>query len=538
MSIGSRNARSRPRAQRSIRPAGILPGCALALGLGLMSHAQPMHGNELPSVKDALAQEVRGATRLSRKLVQISYDFRKPDQAQDFVLDQAGVFTFGGELTDRAPEHPTIERGVLQVPRGKQVRARLPLDDIQSVVVRAQGVSGLSIQLSQGRHRVMASFADYPHISIDNGGGSGGRNRLNLQPEKAYRFELLIQNGKATGKLDGKVMMEEPLPKDLGPLSDLRVGSGRFGWDADSAASITLVQIAGTVAEELPLIAVNRDRGKQRLPPVWNRSFTEAGDAITAVSPISQEHAASWSRRLNEMVALMLHDYPPTTAAPPEPPPGEPGVEVPADRRPPEYRYQRTLYLFDSSRVLQAYAGSSSTFLDWEELGLVAFDSPDAGDPRDDLPEELQALLAPTSSVQMRVHWRVAGQVLAALYPTLPSWWGVGNVAYYSLSFGGGDPAAYSKEARSHLASGKEPRLSELLGGWTPSTGSPAPISLAWAWIHFLRNAESGRHAGLLTRFHEALRAGKSAEQAGQEVFPTALFNELYPAFEKYLQAL
>ena len=74
--------------------------------------------------------------------------------------------------------------------------------------------------------------------------------------------------------------------------------------------------------------------------------------------------------------------------------------------------------------------------------------------------------------------------------------------------------------------------------GWTPGKGNDAPIEVAWAWMHFLRHGDGGAHRGLLTRYHEELRLGRSGPEASTLVFPTEVFDGLYGKFQAYLGTL
>ena len=71
-----------------------------------------------------------------------------------------------------------------------------------------------------------------------------------------------------------------------------------------------------------------------------------------------------------------------------------------------------------------------------------------------------------------------------------------------------------------------------------PAVKSTKAHSVAWAWVYFLMKSDAGKNRAHLKTFHEALRAGKSGREAGEAAFPTETFNELYPAFTRFIQSL
>ncbi|MGE3164992.1 MAG: hypothetical protein AB7O52_08800 [Planctomycetota bacterium] len=496
----------------------------LMLSMSWLTLGSPVCADGLPSVKDALASEVHGEARLKKNRIQIAYDFRKENQALDFALDNGAMFGVGDMGPRTVLEHPKIEAGQLRLDQGKWARGLLPLVDIAEVSIWVQGVDGFSIRLRHGQSQVTVNFREYPSISFDAGIGWGDVRRvLNLVPTKSYRFDLVLKNGKAIGKIDGKPMLEAEIPATFGAVNELTFGPA-FSGRPTSSARVTGVQVSGTISPNLPVIAANRGGAKADRPPIWEQSFTRKGEHITVVSPVSEQHATEWCDRLNTLTTSLLRDYPPS---PPAPPPD--AKEAPVDRKVPDFSYERLVYLFPEPQVMAAYCGSAAPIDQLENGTFVVLVDPaqDEADPGPNLT------------------WRITSQMLAKLYPTVPLWWQLGNCSYYSVSYGhvrgldgSNAHASNAKAARGHLDQGTEPRLSSLLSGWVWSDGQIYPTALSWAWVHFLRHANNGAHAGLLTQFHQALRAGLSAEQAGTAVFPTTLFNELYPQFESYLKDL
>lgn len=481
----------------------------------------------LPSLKDALASEVHGEARTKKNRIQVAYDFRDKDHVLDFAIESSGIVALAGLGAKREIERPKTEPGFVLMSRGQWVRSTLPLEEITEVTVMAQGVDGFSIRLRRGKAQVTVTFGDFPSISFDDGLGFGDvRRTLNLLPTKSYRFDLLLKNGKAIGKLDGRSVLEADVPKDFGTVNELFFGpsfmSGR--GSGGGAAKVSQLQLVGVLSGDLQLLAGNRGRGESKQPPVWEKSYEHTGAHVTVVSPVSQEHASSWGERMSTLTTTLLRDYPATIA------PGVPEEkDAPVDRKAPEFEYQRVIYLFDRANILEAYSGS--------------------GDPIVELPSGAFAVLTDPNQQEWdpgaNLGWRITSQVLGKLYSSVPLWWQLGNCAYYSINYGheqglgaSNAHASYAKLAREYLEKGTDPRLSTLLAGWTWSQGQSYPTALSWAWIQFLRHSEGGVHSELLAQFHGALRSGQTAEQAGASVFPTAQFNELYPKFEEYLKGL
>jgi len=510
--------------------ASILAGLLLGGVLAPASLARAQSAGKIPSLEDAAKQEIHGLARLRKKQVQILYDFRKPEQGADFVIDRMRgmVVIAPGSTMSAAPppeERPTVEPGKLVLPPSTWLSGRLPLAEIQQISITVQGANGYSLRLREGKQQVTVNFAAQPSISFDEGVGLGDSKRnLKLVATDRYELAVEIRGGKVIGKLDGKLLVDKEMPAEMGALSELSFGPSIFATASEEPVLITAIQIAGVVSDTLPLLAANRGRGERLEPPLWEKGSTSAGSHVTVTASDSAGRAERFAKRLDGIVLGLLRAYPIDASSPEG---GAEGGGVPVDRKAPPFEYARTVHLFPDAEVLAAYSG--------EPRPLVALPSGDIAflDRADD--GEAARLLA--------LDRRIATEAFERFYAAAPWWWSAGNCAAAALDAERDPadpnvPAEYVAKAMHHLGRGIEPRLSDIVRGWSPGKGQDGPVELAWAWVHFLRHGDGGGHAFLLRRYHEELRLGRSGPEATQLVFPTEVFDDLYGKFQSHLKSL
>lgn len=512
--------------------------CSLfASGAILFGGSSTSYGDDLPKLKDALKDVVHGKFKLRRDQIEIRYDFREQSQVEDFWTDSRFDITSDGTTVSFGDKkRPKLNPGQLVLPQRNNLAAQLPLQGIKSVCFWVKDVAGFSIKLRGDGQRVEANFSDFASISFGSDNQFQNSKRpINLSPKKVHKIELLLSRTKAIGKVNGSKVLERKVPKDFGSVNSLSFGQPLFSRQkASSQAVVTGLLIKGTVADDAGLLAANRGRSKEKLPPVWLETHTVKGKHFTVLSGVSEEVAQLWSDELEAVVAAILTELPPNIAPPPPPEPEEGDEEEesspkPIDKKPPaSFEYHRTVYVFGNPRVLEAYAGQPQAPRRFPDGSWGV------------LHREQEGVARSTRLFR----WSVAREVLDGLYLKIPYWWERSHaIHYYWSTIVDGTllpdyPAETAATVRKYLEAGTEPRVSDLLAGWTYKKGSTNPDSLGWAWLHFLRTADGGAYAPYLKRYHQALRHGASAEEAGETVFPTAVFNELYPKFETFLESL
>ncbi|MEM7164038.1 MAG: hypothetical protein AAF581_01165 [Planctomycetota bacterium] len=532
-----------------------------------------------PSVKEALEKEIHGRFKLKKKRLQVQYDFRSEDQGDDFTIQKYFGVNLEG-FREREPEKPEIEPGRLRLPRDGGLQLNVPFDNITYAMIVAKGVDSFSLEFRGAEDKsVAATFGGYPRITIDGKDEFKAFKTINLLPKKEYRFELQVDRGKVVGKLNGKKLLEKKLAKNqqltgLGRLGFTRRGLVTFGDgnSGSSSASVSKVVVRGTLADDAVVVAANRDRAKDSLPPLWLESHEAKGQYFDVVTSVSQEVADSWQRQLDQLVATMLSDYPEKVDPLPPPPPPEPATgpgeggpsegdagdagddkvgeqpidkpaEVPADKEPRAKPFELpklTVYVFSSGTVHDAYRGEAVQRIPRSSLPyatrvdgaqIMTFVQPPVGDANAD-------------SLRGWLLRNIINGVFKAMYRTFPLWWSEGHMQYYVSSFAGEElvPGVVSPDtanlARKYLDEGTEPVVSDLLKGWVYKRGKPYPSAICWAWVHFLRHGDDGKHVELAQRMHRAMRYGMGQEEAGKAVFPVSEFNKLYPLFKSYVADL
>ncbi len=460
-----------------------------------------------PAVKEALEREIHGKLQLKGDRIDVRYDFRDAIQVRDF--SRGFQFLLNPEFDGVKKDPIKFEAGKLFLPKGDQIVSTLPLGAIQDVLFVLSGAKEFTIVLGQKEDAIWAQLGEYANLSVGSRGLGGFLNDrvFNLDPKRSYKVELVLERKRVVVRVDGKEILQQPLPKEFGAME-------RCGFWADSGERphITGFQIRGTLSADALPMARNRGLAREKRPPQFEPGFAAEAGAFGVLSEVSQEHADRWLRLLDAQRAALL-----ASCAPESP------LELP----------KRTVYAFASRRVLSAYlegVESRQVLPSGDYCVLAASDQTEA--------EELGMY-----SVYITLYY-LANDLLGKAYPNASFWWLAGRAAYVSnvdpstmeLKLGRPSPA-FGARVRKFVSSGESPRMSDLLAGQNPpQTNYWRAVELAGAWIAFLEQSEGGANRGLLEKCHTALRAGRPAAEVSAEVFPVDVFNELYPKFTTYLE--
>ncbi|MEM7164211.1 MAG: hypothetical protein AAF581_02035 [Planctomycetota bacterium] len=510
------------------------------------------------ATREALAKEIHGRFKLHKELLQIQYDFRSEEQAQDFIIRER----YGHRALASGPKHPSIQPGSIALPAAGDVLLQAPFEQITNAMVVVRGVDAFSLQFrGEGLDVIEVNFGDYPRIRVNGDLGDGQWKRSKIKPALEYRFELLIRGDQIVARINGSDVIKKTCAGELRGHGTLRFSRHGFVGVAgrssgEGEAFVSKVVVRGILSKNAALVAANRGRAYDQQLPVWPRSYEAKGKYFDVVAASSQETASTWQTKLDLLVAAIINDYPadvqPLPIASPTPSPdggaaGEPAEGVPdqpVDKRnrnkPWEFKKCR-VFVFDHVAVHDAYRGekvpryADSTFPRPSLVGdtrLWTLVDPGARD--DQISQQLARSLGA----------EVAHAVLSALYRSPPLWWMEGHCTYYSRSLLGADVVLGAVDpqlvrgARQWIQNQTEPTVSDLLADKVVELRQPRLRDLCWAWVHFLRHGDDRAHRELTSRIHRALRHGESPKAAVAAVLPVSTFNEIYPLFTEYLEQL
>ncbi len=309
-------------------------------------------------------------------------------------------------------------------------------------------------------------------------------------------------------RIDGSDMMQRALPGELEPLTDFY-----FTVSKGDNPHLTGLVVGGQIGREAIGAARNRGRAKERLAPIFEQSFQAGSNDFAVVSEVSQVDADTWLKMLEAQRAALATGFP--TPAP---------VVAP----------KRTLHVFASPQAYAAYFE-----------GMFAASKLPSGD-------YCVLLHAGDDAEETNAHNRfaclywVAFDSLGLVYANAPYWWRWGQSICYAIADAANGEiktgvldATMMARVRTYVSSAQSPSLPEMLAG----ADEPKDPGLQWraaeaaaAWISFLMFSEAGAHRGLLTQYHEELRAGTSAADAAAKLFPASLINDLHPRFVVFLE--
>ncbi len=281
----------------------VVPGRTIVVLLGVLLLAAPRLAalDALPTLEEALAQDVHGKYLLRKNKLTVEYRFQKSSERDDF----------GGQTTlDFGSKQPQLRDdgsspgARLGFRPESLVTVKIPFAQLETVEFGVSGVNDLDLTLAAASGEIRIQIGKLTRVT-SSVGGAGKTRKVPLDPGATYKVGILRRKDKLTVTLNGKKVISEKLDKEQPPTSGFA-----FKANIGTAPILEFFAASGIIDEALPLIVVNRRGLMSGKLPLWPQRFESQGERFKVVSPESEEKAAFWVQRLEKTYARIIKDFP------------------------------------------------------------------------------------------------------------------------------------------------------------------------------------------------------------------------------------
>lgn len=464
---------------------------------------------------EILRQAIHGKHEARLGFIVVRYDFKDSNQAKDFRLDSridAATLPQGVQVYF-PPRGPLVEHEELRLDHLSVTRLDLPVSAIGSVACEVVGLDDLSIRFSNDdapaevESTLNVQLGPINHINLGDEEitpvSFRGFGRNFMRASRYHRIEVWIRKKEVYVTIDGNNLLRMDLPRDFPAPNRVAFSTHTIG---NPAFEELIVQ--GRVEDDDVAKFANRGRALAKKPPLWENAASAISEGFRVTSPRSVEHAKHWLARLDG-VAGHLRDR-------------IGGENV---KRPPV-----EVFVFTDRREFEAYSGKrTSHHLAWGPVVIF-----------DDGAAESEVAASPNFGAAMTAAMR--GWIDRDT-PGAPDWWRLG-VPAYAAGVAWDDHLLVSGRPRPRLIALLKdlpesiivPEIRRLLDGG--KIEGAEGLAVAWAWIHFLAEADGGYRTSHLAKFRRESSAGSEPGTARRLAFPNDLTPQLLGDFQAYLRSL
>lgn len=178
--------------------------------------------------------------------ITVSYDFRNTPQTMDFENGKSSstITVSGGSGSMELG--PYQETGRMTFSANDEVRWKAPPLAIDKVTLEVEKAKDIQIDLVAAKGGARISVGPTTRIAVTDPDGETKATKtvkFPLDPSKRYPLEIRVEKGSVILFVEGKRAMKKQLPKDIGDLQGLRLGT------ASSKIAIAKLSVSGKIPE-------------------------------------------------------------------------------------------------------------------------------------------------------------------------------------------------------------------------------------------------------------------------------------------------